>query len=130
MNSALWILQAILAVYFLITGISHFIVPPGLPAQMSWMYQLSPGLHIISGSAEILAAIGLILPGVTRIQPRLIVLAGAGLVVVMAAAAVWHLQRGEVTNIVMNLLLAVFAGFVAYGRWRILPIQERGSSAA
>ena len=42
MNIVLWVLQVFLGIYFLAIGIMHFVIPPGLPAQMSWMYDL-PG---------------------------------------------------------------------------------------
>jgi putative oxidoreductase len=125
MNVLLWVLQIALAIYFFFTGIIHFSPPPGLPQPMAWMYDLSAPLHYISGAAEILAAIGLVLPSVTRIQPRLTPLAAMGLVVVMLLAAVFHLLRGEFPNIIMNLLLAAVAGFVAYGRTRLKPIPPR-----
>jgi len=127
MNIVLWILQIVLGIYFLFVGVNHFIVPPGLPEPMSWMYELPTWLHYVSGTAEFLAGLGLILPGLTKIQTRLTPLAGAGLVLVMIGAMVWHLQRGEVVNIFMNLLLAVLAGFIAYGRWRIRPLPARQS---
>jgi len=66
---------------------------------MAWMYELSPGLHYFSGSVEILAALGLNLPGLTRIQPRLTPLAALGLVLVMLGAAAWHVGRGETARI-------------------------------
>ena len=113
MNVLLWALQILLAVYFGLTGILHFVVPPGLPAPMAWMYALSGGLHALSGTAEILAALGLILPSLTRIAPRLTPLAASGLVLVMAGAVVWHLGRGESASMVMNMALAILAAFVA-----------------
>ena len=58
MNIVLWVLQVLLGVYFLFVGVNHFIVPPGLPAQMSWMYEISPGMHYFSGIAEILGGAG------------------------------------------------------------------------
>jgi uncharacterized membrane protein YphA (DoxX/SURF4 family) len=128
MNTLLWVLQFLFGLYFIFTGVQHFIVPPGLPAQMAWMYELSPGLHYFSGTAEILGGVGLILPGLTRIQPRLTPLAALGLVLVMLGAAVWHFTRSEFPNIVMNLILAGIAGFVAYGRWRLSPFKAKGSS--
>jgi hypothetical protein len=127
MNIVLWILQVLLAIYYLFVGVIHFIVPPGLPGPMSWMYELSAGLHYFSGTAEILASLGLVLPGLTKIQTRLTPIAGAGLVLVMLGAAVWHLQRGEVQNILVTLILALLVGFVAYGRWRISPLGARQS---
>lgn len=128
MNIVLWILQVLLGVYFLFVGVNHFIVPPGLPGPMSWMYELPTGLHYFSGTAEILASLGLILPGLTKIQTRLTPLAGTGLVLVMIGAMVWHVQRGEVVNIFLNLILAILAGFVAYGRWRVRPLPDRSAS--
>lgn len=125
MNILLWIVQVALAVYFFFTGLIHFSPPPGLPGPMAWMYDLSAPLHYISGTAEIMGAVGLVLPAVTRIQPRLTPLAAMGLVVIMALAAVFHLMRGEFPNIFMNLFLAALAGFVAYGRTRLHPIQPR-----
>jgi uncharacterized membrane protein len=80
MSFALWIFQVLLAVNFFFVGIMHFIIPPGLPAMMNRVYDISPTLHTVSGIAEILGSLGLILPSVTKIQPRLTPLAGAGLV--------------------------------------------------
>ena len=127
MNIFLWVLQFLLGIYFFMTGIVHFIVPPGLPAPMAWMYELPSGLHYFSGIAEILAGVGLILPGLTRIQPRLTTFAALGLVLLMLGAAVWHLPRGEFQNIVMNLILAGVVGFLAYGRWKLSPLKAKGS---
>jgi uncharacterized membrane protein YphA (DoxX/SURF4 family) len=124
----LWILQIVLGLYFISVGISHFIVPPGLPAPMAWMYDLPPLPHYLSGTAEILGGLGLILPGVFRIQTRLIPLAAIGLILVMAGAAVFHLARGEYSNIVQNIILAIFLAIIAYGRTKN-PIPERSQSA-
>jgi len=127
MNILLWVLQGLVGVYFIMVGVNHFIVPPGLPQMMSWMYELSPTLHMVSGLAEILGGLGLILPGVTKIQTRLTPLAGLGLVLVMIGAIVWHLQRGETGNIMFNVILAVIAGFIAYGRWKLIPLADRSN---
>jgi uncharacterized membrane protein YphA (DoxX/SURF4 family) len=128
MNIVLWILQFLLGIYFIFTGVIHFVVPPGLPAQMAWMYELPPSLHYLSGALEILGGLGLILPGLIRVQTRLTYLAALGLVLVMLGAAAWHFSRGEFQYIVMNLVLAGLAGFIAYGRWRLSPLKDRGSS--
>ena len=125
MNVVLWILQIILGLYFISIGIMHFIVPPGLPAPMQWMYDLTPILHYLSGTAEILGGLGLILPGVTRIQTRLVPLAAFGLILVMLGAAIFHITRGEFGNIVQNIFLAALLAIVAFGRWRWQPIPER-----
>lgn len=128
MNVLLWVLQILFGVYFIVIGVMHFNVPPGLPPQMSWMFDLSPTLHAVSGAAEILGGLGLILPGLFKIQTRLTSLAGAGLALVMLLAAVFHLTRGEIQNIFLNLLTAALVGFVAYARWRLKPLKDRGAS--
>ncbi|MBT7188639.1 MAG: DoxX family protein [Anaerolineae bacterium] len=125
MNIFLWVLQVLFGVYFLFIGVTHFTLPPGLPAPMSWMYELSPALHAFSGIAEILGGLGLILPGLTKIQTRLTPLAGLGLVLVMLGALVWHLQRGETQNIMFNIVLALIVGFIAYGRWKLSPLTNK-----
>jgi uncharacterized membrane protein YphA (DoxX/SURF4 family) len=127
MNILLWVLQIVFGLYFTGVGIMHFIIPPGLPAAMGWMYELSPVLHWFSGIAEILGGLGLILPGLTKIQTRLTPLAALGLVLVMLGAAVWHVQRGEVSNIFLNLINAAILGFIAYGRWKLVPLKERAT---
>lgn len=85
----------------------HFIVPPGLPVLMVLIYDLSPTLHAINGEAKILGCLGLILPGVTGVQTRLVPLAAAGLVLVMVGAMIYHIPRGETFYLVNNLFLAV-----------------------
>ena len=126
MNILLWVLQVLLGTLFLYSGILHFSVPPDLPAQMAWMYELPTGLHYFSGTAEILIGLGLILPGLTRIQTRLTPLAALGLVLVMAGAAVWQLTRSAYADVVGNIVIMGLAGFVAYGRWKLRPLKDKG----
>jgi uncharacterized membrane protein YphA (DoxX/SURF4 family) len=129
MNILLWVLQILMGVYFIAIGVLHFVIPPGLPAPMSWMYDLSPALHAISGTAEILGGLGLILPGLFKIQTRLTPLAGVGLALVMILAVFYHLPRGEMQNIATNLVTAAVVGFIAYGRWRLKPLKDRSENS-
>lgn len=125
MNILLWVLQVVFGLYFTAVGIIHFMIPPGLPDAMSWMYDLSDTLHLISGTAEILAGLGLILPGLFKIKTWLTPLAAAGMILVMVGASVYHIQRGEIANIGINLLNASVMAFIAYGRWKIRPLNEQ-----
>lgn len=124
-NTVLWVLQWLFGIYFIAIGVMHFIVPDGLPAMMEWMYELDDTLHVVVGIAEILGGIGLIVPSITRIQPQLTVYAAAGLVLVMVGAIVYHAGRGEGPSIATNVIISALLGFVAYGRWKIAPIQPR-----
>jgi len=124
MHVMLWVLQIILGIYFMTLGIMHFIIPPNLPQMMSWFYDLSPTLHYFSGSAEILGSLGLILPGLTKIQTRLTPLAGAGLTLLMVGAAGYHIIRGEMQNLATNIVLLSISAYIAYGRWNKHPLQD------
>lgn len=124
-NKALWVLQWLVGLYFVAFGVLHLVVPEGLPGQLGWMYDLSDTVHMASGIAEILGGLGLILPGLTRIRPGLTPLAGVGLIIVMLGAFVWHVGRGELVNVGINILNAVVLGYIAYGRWRLAPIVDR-----
>lgn len=121
MHFVLWILQVLLGNYFIFVGVMHFIVPTGLPDFMAWMYELSTGLHYFTGTAEVVAGLGLILPGLTRRWGRLTPAAGLGIALLMSGAVVWHAQRGEIMNILQNVVLGVIAGFISYGRWWLHP---------
>jgi uncharacterized membrane protein len=121
-NKTLWGVQVVFGLYFIFVGISHFIVPDGLPGPMEWMYELSDGLHIASGTAEILGGLGLILPGLTKIRTELTHWAAFGLAAVMIGAAIWHAGRGEPSNIFLNVVIAAIMGYVGYARMKVTPL--------
>jgi len=123
LNIALWILQVLLAAAFLAHG--WFMTFP--PADMVAMInaQLGVGLRLFIGVAEVLAAAGLILPGVTRILPGLTALAAAGLMIVMVSALVLHLSRGEISSAISVAVLLVLVSTVAYARWKVVPLAGR-----
>jgi hypothetical protein len=77
------------------------------------------------GVAEVLGALGLVLPGLLRIRPGLTPLAAVGLVIIMIGATVVTLVGGMVAVALMNVVLALLGAFVAYGRWRLAPYRSR-----
>jgi len=125
MSVALWTVQALLALFFLMHALLKFVLPDGLPDTLTWLYDLPRLPSIVIGMLELMAAIGLVLPGVTRIRPRLVPLAAVGLMLTMIGAAIFHLTRGELVLIPVNVMVFLLAGFVAYGRIRLRPIAER-----
>ena len=86
---------------------------------------MSTSLRLLIGVAEVLAALGLTLPGLTRIMPSLVAWAAAGLMPIMIGATVFHIQRGEVSAAITTAVLLALATFVAYMRWKVLPIPAR-----
>jgi uncharacterized membrane protein YphA (DoxX/SURF4 family) len=123
MNVALWILQALLAVVFLLHG--WLMVAP--PAEMVAMInaQLGAGFRMFIGVAELLAVVGLILPSATRILPFMTSVAAAGLMIVMGSATIFHVARGESASAISAAVLFVLITIVAYARWKVAPIAAR-----
>jgi uncharacterized membrane protein len=124
-NRVLWILQWGLGLYFITFGITHYILPEGLPQVMDWMYDLDTNLHYLAGGAEILGGLGLILPAVTRRSPGLVPVAASGLIAVMIGALIWHASRDEIPQMGNNIFLALVLAYVAYGRWKLAPSGAR-----
>ena len=75
----------------------------------------------MGGAAEILGALGVILPRLTGILPVLTPLAAACLALIMAVAISLHARRKEYSAIGVTGLLFLMAAFVAYGRWFLVP---------
>jgi hypothetical protein len=123
MNILLWVLQVLLALAFFAHGLLFLFPPAAIVDQMN--ASLPRWFQLFLGVAEILAAVGLTLPGVSRIQPWLVPSAAAGVMIVMICATVYHLVRGEMSSGLITFLLLAIATFVAYLRWRIAPIQPR-----
>ena len=117
MGIAFWAAQVLLAVAFLGAGASKLSQPKEkLLKNMAWVEDFSqPAVRLI-GAAEVLGAIGVVLPALTGILPWLTPLAALGLMLLMVGAALTHLRRKEYGNIAVNAVLLVLAAFVAYGR--------------
>ena len=120
LSIALWAIQVILAVLFLLTGAMKFMLSAQQMAKQSPLPV--PFIHFI-GVCEILGGIGLVLPALFRIWPILTPIAACGLVIIMLGATVITLSMGWMA--LGPLLLGLAAGFVAYGRFRLRPLQPR-----
>jgi hypothetical protein len=126
MNIVLWTLQVLLAAAFLAHGLLLLAPPPEIAAQMN--ASLPRWFWLFLGIAEVLAAIGLIVPGITRIMTSLVGWAAVGIMMVMISATIWHLVRSEISSAAITLLLLAMATIVAYMRLRVSPIRQRGSA--
>jgi uncharacterized membrane protein YphA (DoxX/SURF4 family) len=125
MNVVLWILQVLLALAFLAHGWMFLWPPPQIAAMMN--ASLPRWFQLFLGVAEVLAGVGLTLPGITRIKPWLVVWAAGGIMIVMVSATVWHAVRGEISSAIVTLVLLAMATFVAYMRLRVRPIPPRAA---
>jgi len=121
MNVALWIIQGLLAALFLFAGSAKLVMSAD---QMTGPVALPVWFLRFIGVAEVLGALGLVLPGLLRVRPLLTPLAAAGLVIIMIGATVVMWAGGMVAVALMNLVVALLAAFVAYGRSRLTPYRD------
>jgi len=128
MNKLLWLLQVLLALAFVAHGLMLLFPPESLIEQMN--ASMSPAFRVFLGVAEVVAAVGLTLPGITKIQPWWTQWAALGIMIVMISATIYHVMRNEISSAVTTLILLVMATCVAYMRWKVLPIGPRRSTFA
>jgi len=112
-NVTLWVVQGLLASLFLFAGGMKLVMPlEGMAGPVAL-----PGLLIrFVGVAEVLGAVGLILPGLLRIHAELTPVAAAGLVIIMIGATVITAMGGAIAPAVVPFIVGVLAASVAYGR--------------
>lgn len=122
MDTFLWALQWLLTAMFLMAGTMKLMQPKEkLAENMGWVDDFSSTAVKAIGVAEVLAAIGLVVPPLTDIAPIFSPLAATGLVLLMLGAFDVHRRRGETPLMAMTAMLAIIAAFVAIGRFAIEP---------
>jgi hypothetical protein len=126
-HRALWIAQGLLAALFLFAGGMKLVVPL---AQLAAMGPLPAAFMRFIGGVETLGALGLVLPGLTRVLPILTPLAAAGLVIVMTGAVVVTLAIGGGAGALVPFVVGVLAAAIAYGRWRVVPLHAAARRVA
>ena len=124
MNVILWILQVLLGLLFIFSGVMKFVM--SVEKMNSQGPVVLPGLflHFI-GVCEILGGLGLILPSLLRIKPLLTPLAAVGLAIIMVGATVIGLMGPMPVAAAFPFIIGLLCIFVAYGRWRLRPIPGR-----
>jgi len=118
LNAALWIVQSLLAALFAFAGSTKLILPIDVLTSMGSPNQiLLPAWFIrFIGIAEVLGAIGLILPRLLMIRPQLTALAAACLVIIMIGATSLTFAADGFAPALFPMAVGLLAGSVAYGR--------------
>ena len=126
LHLGLWVVQGLLGALFLAVGAMKATQPIAvLVDTLGWPAAVPAALVRVIGVAELLGALGLILPAATRVKPMLTPLAGVGLAMVLLLATIFHISRGELGAMPIPLVLAALAAFVAWGRAAKAPIAPR-----
>ncbi|WP_258101899.1 DoxX family protein [Marinoscillum pacificum] len=119
LHIALWALQALLSISLCWAAYIKLIWPLEQLAEM-WPWVLeNQKLVRITGIFDGLAGIGLVIPGLLKIKPRLTLLASGGLVFLMICAIGFHILRDEIDAISFNFVFCILAGMLTWGRIKI-----------
>ncbi|WP_168122467.1 DoxX family protein [Paenibacillus sp. HB172176] len=117
MNIALWIVQGLLAVGFMYSGWMKAFLQDKAAAAWHWVNDVPKALVILIGLAELLGAVGLILPQAVGAAPDLTPVASTGLAVIVLLGVLFHVSRKEYKEIGVNFVFLALAVFVAIGRF-------------
>jgi hypothetical protein len=114
MNILLWVLQVLLALYYVMGGSWMVSKIPG-----AWLKFLPKPAWITLGLLQVLFALGLVLPAATGMWPKLTPVAAVCVAVetVLVAAA----TNTKFQAMVWAVVPAILALFVAYGRFVLNP---------
>ena len=123
MNRALWIVQGLLAALFLFGGVAKLTMPID---EIAASIGLPAAFILFIAIAEVLGALGLVLPWALRILPGLTPLAASGLVIIMiGATTLTAIGMGgpgvPPIAALIPLVVGLLAAFVAYGRYQSTP---------
>jgi hypothetical protein len=117
LNIALWVLQVILASIFIWAAWMKLLSPfDKLTALWPWTGQIPITIVKLTGVIDLLGAMGLILPALLRIKPKLTPITAIAIILQMICAAIFHILRGEASVIGVNIFFAIAAAFIAWGR--------------
>lgn len=117
MNIAIWIIQGLAALGFIYSGWLKAFQYEKAKESWGWVTEVPKGFVFFIGLAELLGAIGLIVPHALNIMPILTPLAATGLAAVVLFGAIFHLARKEYREILVNIVFFTFALIVALGRF-------------
>jgi hypothetical protein len=118
-STALWVVQGLVALVFLMAGSMKLV----MPLEAMAMPVALPGWFLrVIGVAEVFGAIGLIVPSATRIRPALTTVAAGGLLVIMIGAAVVTLIGGGGVQALGPMIIGGLLVTIVHGRMRRVPI--------
>jgi uncharacterized membrane protein YphA (DoxX/SURF4 family) len=122
MHGLEWVFSFVLAAVFFITGVFKVFLYEKSRDLLPWVKDVPRALTQAIGVAEILGALGLVLPVLTGIYSWLTPVAAVALALLMFIAAVFHLLRRETMEAALNVLLLIMLVIVAYIRWPLMPL--------
>lgn len=125
LNIVLWIAQWLFAASFVGAALMKLAMPIAQLAQMwPWTGELAPTMVRLLGVIDLLGGMGVLLPSLTGIKPRLAVVAAVACIALQLCAIAFHALRGELAALPVNIVFIVIAAFISWGRWSRYPTED------
>jgi len=125
LNVSLWVAQSILAIMLLMAGVMKFTTSIEDQRKMEWAKHISEGFIHFVAIAELLGAVGLLLPSILKIKPRLTVWAAIGAAIVFVSALILNISVGDMKPMGFLIVLTGLAMFIIWGRGIKAPIEPK-----
>ena len=117
-NDSLWVAQAAIFTLLCIGGFMKLLMPvQKISERFAWTGQVSEPFLRFIGVVDFAGGVGILLPALTHVLPRLTVFTALGCVVLQILAIGFHARRGEIAETPFNFFLLALSLFVLWGRW-------------
>lgn len=124
-RASVWLAQFLIAIPFAGIAMMKLNTPLAqLGQNVPWAMEY-PRMVRVMGVIDLLGAIGIVVPALLRIMPRLTVWAAIGCALLMISAIIFHLLRGEASATPINIVYLALAIYVWWGRTKRFPLAPR-----
>ncbi|MFI4963599.1 MAG: DoxX family protein [Legionellales bacterium] len=121
MAIALWIVQGLLGLIFVITGSFKLFQTREkvIASGGTWAGDFEPGIVKIIAAVELTSGLSVIVPRLLGHGHYLTFMGAACIALIMTGAIYTHIRRKEFPHAGINLVFLLMALFVAYGSWPV-----------
>lgn len=125
-NIVLWVIQIILAIKLITVSYTHGLrqSQPTVQEAIQKMGRFSKPLLYTAALCTFIGTVGLILPGVLGLSNRITSVTALILSIMLLVSILFHIKSREKPKIFVSIVLFIFAAFVAYGRWVLVPFMD------
>ena len=116
MNTFLWVLQILAALVYGASGVMKVFMFDKASEGVPSFGALPREAWTTLGVLELVCMVGLIVPAAFHWRPSLTVVAAAVLAIESLVFIGVHAKYGEITSIIMSVVLGLLMTFIAYGR--------------
>jgi hypothetical protein len=116
MAIALWIVEGLLGLIFVITGSFKFFQTKEkiIASGGTWAEDFKPGIIKIIAGVELLSGIVVIVPRLLGHGHYLTFMGGASITLIMTGSIYTHIRRKELQHAIINVVFLLMALFVTY----------------